>query len=71
MAEFGEDSEGRGGMEEGDEFLASALERDFVNQAGAPFLGLAKLAADVIGGKGDVVDAGATLFQKGCDGAFG
>jgi hypothetical protein len=62
LAELGEHAEGGFRVEEGDEFVARALEGDLVDQAGALVLGLGELAGDVVGGEGDVVDAAGRVF---------
>lgn len=57
-------------MEGVDEFARSAFEGDFVDQARAAGLGVGKLAGDVVGGEGDVVNAGAVFLKELGDRAF-
>ncbi len=71
-AEFGEHALGGFRVEEGDEFVGRASEGFFVDELATGVLGLRELALDVVGGKGDVMDAAVgILFEEFGDGTFG
>lgn len=58
-------------MQERDELVGGSVEGDFVDEADAGIAGLVELAGDVVGAKGDVVNAFSAGIEESCDGVVG